>query len=111
MSFCVGRAKPGAVARKIVRACLLWCGVAATADTCAWGQTAIDGAAEMGEIKATEGAVPVRAVALTSIELAAGNLQIVGIGVRPAAVKLARNALFRRNVSSDEQLHLRRGET
>jgi hypothetical protein len=44
MSFCVGRAKPGAVARKIVRACLLWCGVAATADTCAWGQTAVDGA-------------------------------------------------------------------
>ena len=44
MSFCVGRAKPGAVARKIVRACLLWCGVAATADMCAWGQTAVDGA-------------------------------------------------------------------
>src|SRR5580704_4921027 len=44
MSFCLGRAKARAVARKIVRACLLWCGVAATADTCAWGQTAVDGA-------------------------------------------------------------------
>ena len=44
MPVCVGRAPSGAVARKIVRACLLWCGVAATADTCAWGQTAIDGA-------------------------------------------------------------------
>ena len=44
MSFCLGRAKPGAVARKIVRACLLWWCVAATADTCAWGQTAVDGA-------------------------------------------------------------------
>ena len=46
-------------------------------------QAAIDGAAEMGEIKAAEGAVPVRAVALTSIELAAGNFQVVGIGIGP----------------------------
>ena len=44
MSFCVGRAESGAVARKIVRACLLWWCVAATADTCALGQTAVDGA-------------------------------------------------------------------
>ncbi len=46
-------------------------------------QAAIDGAAEMGEIKAPECAVPVRAVALTSIELAAGNFQVVGIGIGP----------------------------
>src|SRR5438445_8249654 len=44
MSFCVGRAKSGAVARKIVRACLLWCCSAATVETCAWGQSAVDGA-------------------------------------------------------------------
>jgi hypothetical protein len=44
MSFCLGRAKSGAVARKIVRACLLWCCVAATAKTCAWAQSAVDGA-------------------------------------------------------------------
>ena len=44
MSLCVGRAKSGAVARKIVRACLLWCCAAATVETCAWGQSAGDGA-------------------------------------------------------------------
>src|SRR3984893_9355827 len=44
MSFCVGRAKSGAVARKIVRACLLWCCAAATVERCAWGQSAVDGA-------------------------------------------------------------------
>src|SRR5258708_23220206 len=44
MSLCVGRAKCGAVARKIVRACLWWCCVAATVETRAWGQTAVDGA-------------------------------------------------------------------
>src|SRR5271168_1164680 len=44
MSFCVGRAKPGAFVRKIVWACLLWCCAAATVDSCAWGQTAVDGA-------------------------------------------------------------------
>jgi Carboxypeptidase regulatory-like domain/TonB dependent receptor len=44
MSFCVGRAKSGAVARKIVRACLLWCCAAATVETCAWGQSSVDGA-------------------------------------------------------------------
>ena len=44
MSLCVGRAKSGAVVRKIVRACLLWCCVAATVEACAWGQTAVDGA-------------------------------------------------------------------
>jgi Carboxypeptidase regulatory-like domain/TonB dependent receptor-like, beta-barrel len=44
MSFCRGRAKSGAVARKIVRACLLWCCAAATIEACAWGQTAVDGA-------------------------------------------------------------------
>jgi hypothetical protein len=41
MSFCEGRAKSGGVARKIVRA---WCCAAATVETCAWGQTAVDGA-------------------------------------------------------------------
>src|ERR1700730_12799425 len=44
MSFCRGRAKSGAVVRKIVRACLLWCCSAATVETCAWGQSAVDGA-------------------------------------------------------------------
>jgi hypothetical protein len=44
MSFCRGRAKFGAVVRKIVRACLLWCCAAATVEACAWGQTAVDGA-------------------------------------------------------------------
>jgi hypothetical protein len=44
MSFCVGRAKSGAVARKIVRACLLWCCAAATVERSAWGQSAVDGA-------------------------------------------------------------------
>ncbi len=44
MSLCVGRAKSGAVARKIVRACLLWCCAAATVETCAWGQSSVDGA-------------------------------------------------------------------
>ena len=46
-------------------------------------QAAIDRTAQMRKIKAAESAVPVRAVALTAIELAAGNLQIVGIGVGP----------------------------
>ncbi|HTC74537.1 MAG TPA: TonB-dependent receptor, partial [Edaphobacter sp.] len=44
MSLCVGRAWSGAVARKIVRFCLLWCYVAATAEARAWGQSAVDGA-------------------------------------------------------------------
>jgi hypothetical protein len=44
MSFCVGRAKSGAVPRKIFRACLLWCCAAATVETRAWGQSAVDGA-------------------------------------------------------------------
>ena len=44
MSLCVGRAKCGAVAWKIVRACLLWCCVAATVEARAWGQSAVDGA-------------------------------------------------------------------
>ena len=44
MSFWVGRAKSGAAVRKILRACLLWCCVAAAAATCARGQTSVDGA-------------------------------------------------------------------
>jgi hypothetical protein len=44
MSFCVGRAKSGAVAKKIFRACLLWCCAAATVEACAWWQSAVDGA-------------------------------------------------------------------
>jgi len=44
MSFYVGRARSGAVARKIFRACLLWCSVAAAVEARAWGQTAVDGA-------------------------------------------------------------------
>ncbi|MCU1253273.1 MAG: Cna protein B-type domain protein [Edaphobacter sp.] len=44
MSFCLGRAKPGAVAWKIAWACLLWCCAAATVETCAWGQSSVDGA-------------------------------------------------------------------
>src|SRR3981189_3970753 len=44
MSFCLGRAKPGAVAWKIAWACLLWCCAAATVEACAWGQSAVDGA-------------------------------------------------------------------
>jgi hypothetical protein len=44
MSLCMGIAKSGAVARKIVRACLLWCCVAATIEARAWGQSAVDGA-------------------------------------------------------------------
>jgi hypothetical protein len=44
MSFSVGRAKSGTVVTKIVRACLLWCCVAATVGACAWGQTSVDGA-------------------------------------------------------------------
>src|SRR3984885_2920529 len=44
MSSCQRRAQSGAVVRKIVRACLLWCCAAATVETCAWGQTAVDGA-------------------------------------------------------------------
>jgi Carboxypeptidase regulatory-like domain len=44
MLFCRGRAKSGAAVRKIVRACLLWCCVAAAAETCAYGQTSVDGA-------------------------------------------------------------------
>jgi Carboxypeptidase regulatory-like domain/TonB dependent receptor len=44
MSLCVGRAKCGAAVRKIVWACLLWCCVAATVESCAWGQTSVDGA-------------------------------------------------------------------
>jgi carboxypeptidase family protein/TonB-dependent receptor-like protein len=44
MSFWVGRTKSGAAVRKILRACLLWCCVAAAAAVCAWGQTSVDGA-------------------------------------------------------------------
>src|SRR5258705_3973835 len=44
MSFYVGRAKSGAVGRKIVGSCLLWCCVAAPVEACAWGQSAVDGA-------------------------------------------------------------------
>jgi hypothetical protein len=44
MLFCEGRAKSGAVVRKIFRACLLWCCAAAAGETCAWGQTSVDGA-------------------------------------------------------------------
>src|ERR1700748_1571756 len=44
MSFCVVRAKSGAMVKKIVRACLLWCCAAAVVEACAWGQTAVDGA-------------------------------------------------------------------
>ncbi len=44
MSLCVGRAWSGAVVRKIVRVCLLWCCAAATVERCAWGQSSVDGA-------------------------------------------------------------------
>jgi hypothetical protein len=44
MSLCVGRARSGAVARKIVRAWLLWCCVAATVEPRARGQSSVDGA-------------------------------------------------------------------
>ena len=44
MPFAVGRAQSGAIARKIVWACLLWCCAAATVETRAWGQTSVDGA-------------------------------------------------------------------
>ena len=44
MLLYVVRAKSSAVAKKIFRACLLWCCVAAAVDACAWGQTAVDGA-------------------------------------------------------------------
>ena len=44
MLFRRGRARVGAVVGKIVWACLLWCGAAATAGSCAWAQTAVDGA-------------------------------------------------------------------
>src|SRR5258708_3517749 len=44
MSLCVGRVWSGAVARKIVRAWLLWCCVAAAVETRAWAQSAVDGA-------------------------------------------------------------------
>ncbi len=44
MPLCLGRVRSGAVVRKIVRACLLWCCAAATVESCAWGQTAVDGA-------------------------------------------------------------------
>ena len=44
MSFYVGRANSSAVARKIFRACLLWCCAAAIAGARAWGQSAVDGA-------------------------------------------------------------------
>jgi len=44
MLFCVGRAKSGAAVSKIVRACLLWCCIAAMGDACVWAQTAVDGA-------------------------------------------------------------------
>ena len=44
MSFYVGRAVSGAVARRIFRACLLWCCAAAIVEVRAWGQTAVDGA-------------------------------------------------------------------
>src|SRR5258708_27569903 len=43
MSLCVGRAKCGAVGRKIVRACLLWCCAAAIVEGRAWGQSAVEG--------------------------------------------------------------------
>jgi Carboxypeptidase regulatory-like domain/TonB dependent receptor len=42
--LCQGRVKSGAVVRKIVWACLLWCGTAATLERCARGQTSVDGA-------------------------------------------------------------------
>jgi hypothetical protein len=44
MSLRRERAKSGAFVRKIVWACLLWCCATATVETCAWGQTAVDGA-------------------------------------------------------------------
>jgi len=44
MLFCQGRAKSCAFVRKIVWACLLCCCAAATVETCALGQTAVDGA-------------------------------------------------------------------
>ena len=44
MLFSVGRARSGAVVRRIVRACLLWCCAAATVEARAGGQTAVDGA-------------------------------------------------------------------
>ena len=44
MLFCLGRARSRVAVRKIVRACLLWCCAAATVETCARGQTSVDGA-------------------------------------------------------------------
>jgi Carboxypeptidase regulatory-like domain/TonB dependent receptor len=44
MLFSRERAKSGAFVGKIVWACLLWCCAAATEETCALGQTAVDGA-------------------------------------------------------------------
>ena len=61
MSFCVGRAKSGAVARKIVRACLLWCCAAGTVETCAWGQSSVDGAIS-GFVVDADGAALIGAV-------------------------------------------------
>ena len=47
-------------------------------------QAAVDRVAEVGQVEAAEGAVPVRAVALAAVELAAGDFEVVGVGVGPA---------------------------
>ena len=46
-------------------------------------QAAINRVAKMRQIKPAEGTMPVRTVALAAIELAPGDLQVVGVGALP----------------------------
>ncbi len=67
MSLCRERAKSGAFVRKIVWACLLWCCAAATVETCAWGQTAVDGAISGFVVDAGGRALPGAVVQVQSV--------------------------------------------
>jgi Carboxypeptidase regulatory-like domain/TonB dependent receptor len=67
MSLCRERADSGAFVRKIVWACLLWCCAAATVETCAWGQTAVDGAISGFVVDAGGRALPGAVVQVQSV--------------------------------------------
>lgn len=67
MSLCRERAKSGAFVRKIVWACLLWCCAAAAVETCAWGQTAVDGAISGFVVDAGGRALPGAVVQVQSV--------------------------------------------
>ena len=90
MLFCQGRAKSCAFVRKIVWACLLCCCAAATVETCALGQTAVDGAisgfvVDAGGAALTGAVVQVQNVASgTTVRVATGGKGEFLVGHLPA---------------------------